>query len=370
MCHRDHPHTVTSPSGAGHANNVFHDATTQASRDRRDLRSGREEPGPRTGPAPTSTRRRTRALRELPREAHRRARQTDWPASFGASAHDFTSNSVGGTTYDGWSYSLHDGSFARNCTKCHASRVEGTTPGSSSAASVHYSADDVNLLAGTTNPAGTAANFSCYNCHGTTATPAIGAQGNRSGKDIQSKVIDATPTNQSGHPSIADTRHDSATEFAKATFGNALGVTAGTGQRHASCMDCHDPHEAKATSGSTRVTGSATSGNVAGPALQGAWGAKFGGTLAAWTAPTSANFTKTTITAGTDLEATLCFKCHTGYYWGTGTPPTSPTGGFAGTDVAKEFNPANVSFHPVLATPAKTWVRRATSPRLGPGRAS
>jgi hypothetical protein len=178
----------------------------------------------------------------------------------------------------------------------------------------------------------------------------VGVQGNRSGKDIQTQILHATTANQSGHPSNADTRHDSAAEFANAAFGNALGVTTGTGQRHASCMDCHDPHEAKATSGSTRVTGSATNGNVAGPALQGAWGAKFGGTLAAWTAPTSANFTKTTITAGTDLEATLCFKCHTGYYWGTGTPPTSPSGAFAETDVAKEFNPANVSFHPVLAT--------------------
>ena len=67
----------------------------------------------------------------------------------------------------------------------------------------------------------------------------------------------------------------------------------------------------------------------------------------AWTAPTTANFTKTTMSAGTDLEATLCFKCHTGFY---GTLPTSPSAAFTETDVAKEFNPANVSFHPILAT--------------------
>jgi hypothetical protein len=109
--------------------------------------------------------------------------------------------------------------------------------------------------------------------------------------------------------------------------------------------------------------------NVAGPALQGAWGAQLSTNPAFWTAPTSASFSKKTVTAGTDVEATLCFKCHTGYYWGTGTPPTSPSGGFAETDTAKEFNPANVGnwstagttttwttgetaggFHPILAT--------------------
>jgi hypothetical protein len=160
--------------------------------------------------------------------------------------------------------------------------------------------------------------------------------------------------------------------------------------------------------------------NVAGPALEGAWGAKLGGTLAAWTAPTTANFTKTRLTAGTDLEATLCFKCHSGYYWDTGTTPVSPSGftyttgtaaftqgsatvtgtgttwtaahvganiknnasgvwyritgrtsntsitispaavatattsaytiQMAESDVAKEFNPANMSFHPILAS--------------------
>jgi hypothetical protein len=211
---------------------------------------------------------------------------------------------------------------------------------------VHYSDSDPNLLSGTTNPAGTAANFVCYNCHGTTATPAVGVQGNRSGKDIQSGILHATTAGQSGHPANSDAVHNSATEFANAVFGNTLGVTG----RHASCLDCHDPHEAKPTAGGTRVIGSATNGNVAGPALQGAWGAKLGGTLAAWTAPSSANFTKTTIVAGTDLEATLCFKCHSAYY---GTLPAAPSWSpntWAGTDTAKEFNPANVSFHPVLAS--------------------
>ncbi len=389
MCHGDHPHTLTSPATTTHESNVYVDATTQTSR--------AAASATRIGAGGSGTQNRARtdfdtaANTGLCASCHQKPIVANGitvsAATFGASAHDFSSNTVGTTTYT-WSYALHDGSsFARNCTKCHASRIEGTTPGASTTVSVHYSADDVNLLAGTTNPAGTAANFACYNCHGSTANPAAGVQGNRSGKDIQTQVLHATTANQSGHPSNSDTRHDTAAEFANAAFGNALGVTTGAGQRHASCMDCHDAHEAKATSGSTRVTGSATNGNVAGPALQGAWGARLSSNPAFWTAPTSANFTKTTITAGTDLEATLCFKCHTGYYWGTGTPPTSPSGAFAETDVAKEFNPANVgnsrppaaswqtARRPAASTrsspvPGATWARPATSRLPGPGRAS
>ncbi|MBI5507285.1 MAG: CxxxxCH/CxxCH domain-containing protein [Deltaproteobacteria bacterium] len=92
--------------------------------------------------------------------------------------------------------------------------------------------------------------------------------------------------------------------------------------------------------------------NRAGPALQGAWGAALTTPPAAWAAPTAASFTKKTIVYGTDLEATLCFKCHSAYY---GPLPVSPSGGFTETDTAREFNPANGgaargSFHPVLAS--------------------
>ena len=371
MCHGDHPHTVTSPAAAGHANNVFLDATTQATR--AVAATTRIGTG---GTGGTQNRARTdfdtvlnvglcASCHQKPITANG---ITVSAATFGLSAHDFSSNTVGATTYT-WSYGLHDASsFARNCTKCHASRVEGNTPASTTTVSVHYSTTDTNLLAGTTNPAGTAANFACYNCHGSTATPAAGAQGNRSGKDIQTQVLHATTANQSGHPSNSDTRHNSAAEFTNAVFGNALGVTAGAGQRHASCMDCHDSHEAKPTSGSTARHRQRDHRQRRGPALQGAWGAQLTSNPAFFTAPTSANFTKKVIAAGTDLQATLCFKCHTGYYWGTGTPPTSPSGAFAETDQAKEFNPANVgnyattgttswqtgetagSFHPVLAS--------------------
>ena len=347
MCHGDHPHTLTSPVTATHENNLYFDATTQASR--------ADGSASLVGAGGTGTQDRAKTDFDSTQNAgactscHQKpvaaGGLTVSAATFGASAHDFSSNTAG-TTY-AWSYQIHDGSlFLRNCTKCHASRAEGNTPAVAGTAlpfaAVHSSDTDPHLLAGTTNPAGSAANFVCYNCHGSAASPAAGAQGNRSGKDIQSQIAHATTAGQSGHPANSDAVHDSTTEFNNAAFGNTLGVTG----RHANCLDCHDPHEARA---GTHAQGT----NVAGPPLQGAWGAKFGGTLAAWAVPTSANFTKTTIAAGTDLEATLCFKCHSAYY---GALPTSPSSSpaFTETDQAREFNPANPSFHPVLASNSAT----------------
>ena len=345
MCHGDHQHDLSSPLTTTHENNAYLDAGTAAAR--ADGTANRIGVGG-TGGTPNRTKTDydgTQANGGLCVSCHQNPVDANHPAvakaAFDASAHDFTSFTVGATTY-AWSYVLHDGGlFVRDCTKCHASNVEGTTPRASGTGvtAVHFS-DNASLLSGTTNPAGTAAGFVCYNCHGTTATPADGAQGNRSGKDIQSQIAHATAAGQSGHPANSDSVHNSVAEQANATFGNALGVAAGAGQRHASCLDCHDPHEARA---GTHAQGT----NAAGPPLQGAWGVAWTGTLAAWGTPTSANFTKTTIVAGTDLEATLCFKCHSSYY---GTLPASPSGGFGETDQAMEFNPANAGFHPVLAS--------------------
>jgi hypothetical protein len=109
--------------------------------------------------------------------------------------------------------------------------------------------------------------------------------------------------------------------------------------------------------------------NLASPALAGTWGAQLSTNPAFFTAPATGNMTKKAIVQGTDLEATLCLKCHSAFY---GTLPTAPSSvglpaplaaGYAETDQAKEFNPANAgtwsptwsntktagSFHPVLA---------------------
>lgn len=340
MCHSDHPHTLTTPATATHQYNLVADPSSAATRNAASSTSATRaatdfDPVANTG---------------MCTRCHSKPIVTGGitvaDASFGASAHDFTSST---TPAIAWSFALHDGSlFLRNCTKCHASPTEGTTPASSGTglAAVHGQANP-NLLAGTSRPAGVAAGFVCYNCHGTTASPANGAQGNRSNKNIQAQI-----NKTRNHPAAADNSHDTATEFANAAFGNTLGVTG----RHSSCMDCHDSHEARA--GTHAVTT-----NLAGPPLQGSWGAKLTANPAFWTAPNATSFTKTVMVAGTDVEATLCFKCHSSYY---GALPASPSGGYTETDTAREFNPANVGnyagawvtgetaggFHPVLASSA------------------
>ncbi len=368
MCHGDHPHDLTSPATATHENNGYLDATSAATR--ADGAAARIGVGG-IGGTPNRTKADydgAQANGGLCASCHRNPVSPGRPAvdgaAFDASAHDFGANTAGGTTYT-WRYTLHDGgAFVRDCTKCHASRMEGTTPTMGAAGSatvaVHFG-DEAALLAGTIRPAGDPAGFVCYNCHGSAAAPTAGAQGDRSGKDVQTQIAHATTTGQSGHPADSDAVHDSVAEYASASFGNALGVAAGVGQRHASCLDCHDPHQARAGV-------HAPTTNLAGPPLQGAWGARLSSNPAFWTAPTSASFTKAKMAAGSDLEATLCFKCHSSFY---GTLPAAPSGGYAETDTAREFNPNNAGnwatagtanawssgetaggFHPVLASAA------------------
>jgi hypothetical protein len=257
---------------------------------------------------------------------------------FDLSPHNATTTADANGLVISWQYQLHSGNFDRNCTKCHASRAEGTTPGSSATGSgtvaVHYG-NDPSLLAGKTNPGGSAAGFVCYNCHGSTASPLDGAQGDRSGVNLQSVVGKAH-----AHPVNADAVHDAA-EFTNASFGNALGVPAGPGQRHVNCLDCHDAHQAQA---GAHAQGQA----VVGPPILGAWGVAFGGTLASGAVPASGNLTKKVLGA-TDLEAYLCFKCHSAFYGTLPTSPSSGSPGFTETDQVQEFNPANLGFHPVLA---------------------
>ena len=342
MCHGDHPHDLPGTSTT-HEYNAYLDAATQASRA--------------NGTRTTATRAATDfdgaatnggmcvSCHQNPITSAANA-ITVQKTAYGASAHNYTTFS----TYGAWTYTQHDGgAFRRNCTKCHADRAD-SRPGDATTpfGAVHYS-DYPDLLAGVKNPATTngtvdatrRATFACYNCHGNGTTGA-----NLSGKDIASLIAHEQTAGQSGHPSDKDAVHDSVTEYANAAFGNALGGAA----RHASCMDCHDPHQAQAGPHAAQT-------NQAGPSLQGAWGAQLSTLPTRWAAPTSASFTRKTIVAGTDAEATLCFKCHSAYYGTLPTAPSSGSPGFAETDQAREFNPNNASsgatagsFHPVLAS--------------------
>jgi hypothetical protein len=136
------------------------------------------------------------------------------------------------------------------------------------------------------------ANF-CYNCHG--ATPAGGAV-----DDIR------TPMAQ--------------------TFGHGTASAAGGGVTCFSCHNVHQARPAKHTTGFNNVTGvilGASGRGVTFPATN-------------WTAPTAF----TTLVAASK-EWQICLKCH--------TTPTG-TGSTSLTDLGLEFNPSNLSAHPVVAS--------------------
>ena len=104
--------------------------------------------------------------------------------------------------------------------------------------------------------------------------------------------------------------------------------------RHVECVDCHNPH--KAVSGGHQI-----GSNEIGGALLGAWGVQ-PSSAAPGATPTS--FTAVDFnTIGGSLEYQMCYKCHSYFAFGN----TAPSGY---TDNAREFNPANASFHPVQDT--------------------
>lgn len=106
-------------------------------------------------------------------------------------------------------------------------------------------------------------------------------------------------------------------------------------QRHASCMDCHDPHTAtkrQAIQGSPE--GAGTQDNVS--------GVKVVANGAAGTVPTYAFISSVT------LEYELCFKCHSSY---AQLPAGKP-------DLAKDTNPNNPSYHPIQSKAKKSYIRK------------
>lgn len=112
--------------------------------------------------------------------------------------------------------------------------------------------------------------------------------------------------------------------------------------RHAECQDCHNPH---AVSAGTSPDMPNLTNNLASNVLKGVWGVQ----------PTwPANWMPvTTYTPVQDIQYQyqLCLKCHSYYAFGS-SPPNDPYGKVVGginTDQAKEFNPNNASYHPVVA---------------------
>ncbi len=149
-------------------------------------------------------------------------------------------------------------------------------------------------------------------------------------------------------------KHDPSASYRKHVNDENTGTAFGGANRHVECVDCHNPHAAK----SYMATTAPTIYNE----LIGASGVT--PTYAGAGAPTGFTFNDYT-----SYEYEVCFKCHSSFT----TLPTYLPSGWTGTadqadalrklttggtntqiadsrDMAKEFNPANASYHPLMAT--------------------
>ncbi|HZZ83280.1 MAG TPA: NapC/NirT family cytochrome c [Anaeromyxobacteraceae bacterium] len=343
MCHGDHVHDLTSgtTTTTNHLYNAYVDASTYAAR------------ADNSGAATQTKATTTRAMKDYDSTAtnggmciscHLNDADANHPAidktKYSASAHDGYTTSDGTTTYT-WQYNIHDNSaFLRDCTKCHASPTEGTTPSSGGAIQgPHYSANG-SLLAGKTQGGATSGSGTlvCYNCHGNGTT----------GKNFSSKDL-ATPfSDASAHPVGTDTIHNTVTE---ATDSFQSGKFSGA-NRHVNCIDCHMPHMAGNTKHSPGTNVIPTASPLkweTGVSFVSSASNFFGlaGTANFWlsTSVPSTSYTWIPSTTGVTAEAQVCFKCHSNW-----TASAAPTGrsGMTETNVALDFSTGNNSYHPVL----------------------
>lgn len=155
----------------------------------------------------------------------------------------------------------------------------------------------------------------CLSCHGGGKTPA--------GTNVYSGEFDQ----EYNHPTLRESGKHSNTE----DYSNIS-----SGDRHAECADCHDPHTANNSDKLGRTGGVKFS--------QAPWGS--------WSSSTVTELKLNPDTNG--LQAYLCYKCHSKYsYKGVlhQTPSSAAVGSwqpaFNQTDIAKEFNPDNSSRHVV-----------------------
>lgn len=199
----------------------------------------------------------------------------------------------------------------------------------------------------------------CYACHDTQSGALCTGGACHPGADI--RTLNArTPIEQTyGHPVTRTDRHSD--------LETASDLGPAATDRHAECVDCHDPHAAKAMTNPTNTS------VVDGP-LVGATGVK----PTYLSAPPSGTWNPAPSYTGAsgqvfqtlndalsyspermdgeadDFEAYVCFKCHSSYAIPTFT--SSPytvtlsrtTGTYTATDIAMEFNPSNYSWHNVL----------------------
>jgi len=123
--------------------------------------------------------------------------------------------------------------------------------------------------------------------------------------------------------------------------------------RAVECSDCHNAHMAGAGAHNYNNTATATRNRISNP-VKGVSGVAVNYSGLANFDPVASNrYTLMPASPGATNEYQICFKCHSGYAWGTATPPAglSPNGSASQpvqTDTAQEFSPMNKSGHPIV----------------------
>lgn len=165
----------------------------------------------------------------------------------------------------------------------------------------------------------------CYTCHA----------GGVGGADVRAQYTLGQPENNPetrsyySHDPTQTSEHvlDSRNEFM------------GKLTRHSQCSDCHDPHGAKTDKAVMTPTGWTAPGSFA----------KASGVAvtngAAGTVPTYTWLDG--LVQPLTAEYQLCFKCHTSFTALPEAVPDKPSQ--RSTDLATDFNPANLSYHPIEA---------------------
>ena len=157
----------------------------------------------------------------------------------------------------------------------------------------------------------------CTSCHNGVAAPDVAAAyaGTPENDPADRAYYRHEPTAFAGHISATDDGF------------------AGQLNRHNECTDCHNPHN------------STSAPSVAGPAGWTGSGRVTGATsVTATNGPSGPTYA---LVPSTALEYQLCLKCHSGYTQlpsNAGLPPSRFT-----LDKGIEFDPANLSYHPVEA---------------------